>query len=199
MLLTLTIVRAADQTVPVLAVARDVAAGERVGPGDLTVVDVRASGDVLATLVRAGDRATAVGRVTERDLVAGDLVRVSDLQRNAGDGARAMSFALDRADALGGRVARGDHIDVLAVNRDGTGAGYVIVDARVIDTDTGGGSGPLRDTSSRVTITIALDAQQALRLIAAQAAGRVTVVRSTGAPPIDAPSPYQPPETKPRA
>src|SRR4051794_2170869 len=62
-LLTLAVVHAADQTVPVLAVAHDVAAGERVGPDDLAVVDVHADGDVLATLVRAGDRGAAVGRV----------------------------------------------------------------------------------------------------------------------------------------
>lgn len=197
-LVTLSVVRAADRTVPVLALRRAVASGERIGAGDLTVARVRADAAVLAALVRAGDRTEAIGRVAEHDLAAGDVVRTTDLQRVAGDGTRSMSFALDSADALAGRLARGDDIDVLAVNRDGTGAGYVLVGARVVDVDAGTGSGPLRETSTRVTITVALDAADALRLSAAQAAGRVTIVRSTGARAIDASPRYEPQGTAPR-
>jgi Flp pilus assembly protein CpaB len=193
-LLTLSAVHAANRSVRVLALRHDVTAGQRVRAGDLTVTGVHVDGDVLSSLVGARDQRVAVGQIAVTDLHAGELLRVADLRRAAATGdARAMSFAIDASSALDGTLQPGDRIDVIAVGRDGVGAGFVLVDAPVLAADNGHDSGPLRDTRSRVTLTVAVDADDALRLASALSAGDVTVLRSTGARAASDAARYEPP------
>ncbi len=181
-LLTLSAVRAEQHSVTVLGARHDLVAGARITAADLDTVAVHAGAGVLATIVTAHDQRLAVGRVVVHDLRAGDLIRGSDLRDAAGtEGRRSMSFAVDAAAALDGHLSAGDRIDVVAVAHDGTNAGYVLVDAPVLAVSDAVGTGPLRDPHARVTLTVALDDADALRLAAAQAAADVSVVRSTGA------------------
>jgi Flp pilus assembly protein CpaB len=181
-------------TVGVLALRHDVAAGQRVRVGDLTTVSIHADGDVLASLVAAREASVAVGEVAASDLRAGELLRGADLRRTAAaNGARAMSFAVDASSALEGSMQPGDRVDVVAVGHDGTGAGFVLIDAPVLAVDSGNSSGPLRDARTRVTLTVAVSAPDALRLASALSAGDVSVLRSTGArAAADAPR-FEPP------
>ena len=105
--------------------------------------------------------------------------------RAAQDGAatRSMSFPLAQARALGGALAAGDRVDVLAVQQDGSDAGYVMTDVEVLKVD-GAGGGPL-GAPDDLTMTIAVDADAAVRLATALETGTVTLVRSTGAPPLE--------------
>ena len=96
-----------------------------------------------------------------------------------------MSFPIPRAHALGGALDTGDRVDILAVGQDGADAGYVMTDVEVLAVD-GGRGGPL-GTTDDVTLTIAVDSDGAVRLAAALERGTVTLVRSTGAAPNEAP------------
>ena len=77
-----------------------------------------------------------------------------------------MSFPLPRAQAVGGKLANGDRVDVVAVEHDTGRAGYVLTDAEVIAVDAHGG-GPLAGASDDVTVTLVVDPESAPRLAAA--------------------------------
>jgi Flp pilus assembly protein CpaB len=176
-LLTLSVLRGADATHPVLLVAHDVAAGTTIADTDLRLAHVRASGAVLADVFAARDRAQVRGRVFATTMHAGALltratVRPVDVQTTT----RVMSFPLPRAYAVGGKIGSGDRVDVVAVTRDDKRASYVLTDAEVVGVDTKG-SGPLAGSSDDVTVSLVVDEQSAPRLAAALEAGPVTLVR----------------------
>ncbi len=182
-LLTLGLLRAADRTVPVAVAAADIEAGERVDAGSFDLVDVHAGGSVLDTLVVADLIDSIDGRVAARRVGRGELVALSDL-RTAGAGAapRSMSFPIDAARAVGGALDAGDRVDVLAAS-DGA-ARYVLADVEVLAVGGGGGSGALRAGDDALTVTLAVQPDDAIRLAAALDGSAVTLVRSTGAEPV---------------
>ena len=186
--LTLGLLRSADDARPVLVAARDLVPGTLLDDGALRVAHVDANDDIAATLFDAGAVEQLRGQVVTAPVARGALVTRDDV-RPAGDGAatRAMSFPIPRANAVGGEIGAGDRIDVVGVDPDRGDAGYVLTDASVLAVDADGG-GPLGGDDT-VTVTVALDADAALRLARALDAGSVSIVRATGAPPLgDAPA-----------
>jgi len=183
-LLTLALLRAADETVPVAVAAADIEAGERVGAASFDVVDVGAAGTVLDTLVLADEIDAVEGRVAGRKVERGELVSHSDLEP-AGRGSvpRSMSFPIDAARAVDGVLDAGDRVDVVAAS-DGA-AHYVLAGVEVIAVEAGGGSGALRVGDEALTVTIAVRPGDAVRLAAALDGAVVTLIRSTGARPIE--------------
>lgn len=176
------LLRAGDDTVQVAVAAEELLPGDVVEPSSLRFVDVRVGPDVLETIV-ARDRA---GRVTGKVLLgrvpAGELLRWSDVaDPTAGTGSRAMSLPIDPAHAVGGRLRPGDRIDVIEVTEDG--AIYIAVDLEVLDVAdrSGGAFGGL----SPYSVTVAVDADTALRLAHAMRSDAIEIVRSTGAEPAE--------------
>ncbi|MDP9388566.1 MAG: RcpC/CpaB family pilus assembly protein [Actinomycetota bacterium] len=172
--------------VRVAVAARDIPTGEAVGMGDLRFSEVVASPVLLRQLVPRGDLAALKDSIAARRIVEGSpLLRADLVAPAAGRQQRAMSLPVEREHAVGGALRPGDRVDVI----DGAEGSYVVTNAEVLavpDLSTGTLSG-----TGDYAITIAVDAQAALRLAAAIAGGKVEVVRSTGAdalpPPLAGP------------
>ncbi len=178
MLLTLAASRQ-DDVVQVVVAAQSIRAGERIEAGDLRYADISASDSVLSSLVRRSDARSLIGQVVTQPIASGTMVSASDVAPEAGPGQqRAMSFALDVDRAVGGAIRAGDRIDVI----DGSVPSYVLTGAEVLAVAQPS-SGALTTRHSYV-ITVAVDADSALRLAAAIQAGKLEVVRATGAPAI---------------
>ena len=122
--------------------------------------------------------AAGPGRVATRAVTAGAPLAPADLAaRAAPDGLRAMAVPVATAHAVGGRLGPGDRVDVVD-----TTATFVARGAEVLAVGPGSGGG-FGDAGGERFVTVAVDAETALRLAHAAADGKVDVVRSTGAPP----------------
>ena len=163
-----------------VAVARtDVIPGGTVSADDFISSEIRATSDVLETLVMFEERASLEGMVAVRSLSSGELVSASDFQDAAADfQQRAMSIPVDPEDAVGGRIAEADTVDIIHVEN-GI-ARYVAVSVSVLAVAEG--EDGFAATSS-FYITVAVDADLALRISSALDSGTVRLVRSTGANP----------------
>jgi Flp pilus assembly protein CpaB len=191
-LLTLSAVRSADHTQPVLVAVHDLASGAVVTTDDVRVVRVHVDGATLRTLFAGTDPAALRGDVVTTPMTTGELVARANVRAaGAGAAARVMSFPLARARAVDGKLQSGDLVDVVAVEHDTARAGYVITDAAVVAVDNGA-SGPLGANSDDVTVSLAVDTDTATRLALALDAGTVTLIRATGAPPLSNPAPFEP-------
>jgi Flp pilus assembly protein CpaB len=191
-LLTLSVLRAADHSEPVIVASHELAPGTVLGSGDVRVARVRVGRDTLATLFAGSDVAPVRGQVVTSAIHAGALVpRGAVRSVDAAAATRIMSFVLPRARAVDGKLASGDRVDVIAVERDTGRAGYVITDAEVTAVDSHG-SGPLAGTSEDVTVSLVVDPDTAPRLAVALDAHTVTLVRATGAAPLKNVPPFVP-------
>jgi Flp pilus assembly protein CpaB len=189
--LTLAALRADAHQVRVLVAAHDLQVGATLTRADVRSVAVR--GDLSALSASLLDRAHGggVGEIVTAPVRRGDPLRRSDLAEPAvAGGARAMSFAVDAADAVDGNLNAGDHIDVVAIAHDGHEAGYVLVDAPVLAASSPHSSGPLHTNDDRVLLTVSVAGDDALRLAGALNGARVLVVKSTGARSLDAVARY---------
>jgi Flp pilus assembly protein CpaB len=137
----------------------------------------------LADEVAAGaftDPAQLTGRRLLAPLFDGDLLQASGVSdRGTPDRSYEVSFAVPRAYAVGGRVRRGDRVDVYVTRDDATE--LVVRRAEVIQAP-GGGDGGLDSRSSVVVLRLEATADVAAVVHAARA-GDVTLVRSTFAEP----------------
>ena len=174
----LLVLRSRDDTVPVVAVAAPVAAGEVVNAAHFKMADVDISPEILANLYRWDEVASLTGQVAARALAPGELVGPGALVESAApSGLRSMSIPLDPARAVGGELVAGDRIDLIRV--DEAGASYILEDTAVLavaDPDRGG-----LGVSGDFHLVIAVTREQALAVAAAVDAGSLQVVKSTGA------------------
>ena len=161
----------------VALVTRDLTAGSRILATDLRFAPVDAPGPVLDQLVTPGSLGGLRGRVLTVGLRAGDVVTATMLAPTPpADGRRAMSVPVPRARAVGGRIVRGDRIDVVVVD-DGVPSTTVVgVEVLAVD-EVGSG---IVATEGDLTITVAVDAHQAEALAAAVAGGQFELARVAG-------------------
>src|SRR3954452_23330871 len=153
-LLTLTIVRSADDSRPVLVAAHDLAPGTVLSDSSVHVERVHVGTSVLATLFGADQLEALRGRVVTATVKEGELVArgaVSALDAHASS--RVMSFSIARSRAVAGRLSTGDRVDVLAVDHDSGRSGYVLTDAEVVAVE-GRSGGALSGASDDVTMTL---------------------------------------------
>jgi Flp pilus assembly protein CpaB len=176
----LLVLRSRDDTVPVVAVALPVAAGEVMKAGHFKLTEVGVSPEVLARLYRWEEVTSLSGRVAARALGPGDLLGPGALvEAAAPQGMRSMSIPLDPARALGGDLVAGDRIDLIRV--DEAGASYILANTAVLavaDPERGG-----LGVSGDFHVVVAVTRDQALEVAAAVDAGSLHVIRSTGAAP----------------
>ncbi|MEM7337689.1 MAG: Flp pilus assembly protein CpaB [Actinomycetota bacterium] len=158
--------------------------GSPITPDLVRVVELPADsavGDQLATLADITGAVSAGHR-----LAPGDPITLTALAPAATpSGLRAMSIPIDRVDAVGGDLAPGDRVDVLSVVSGE--ATYVAVDLEVLatqntDTRPGALSSPSLTT---YFVTVSITDQDALAVALAMDSGTVSVLRSTGAEPVD--------------
>jgi Flp pilus assembly protein CpaB len=190
-LFTLSALRAADHTRPMLAAARSIAPGTVIDSTSLRVTRVHVDRGVLATLFDESDLHALRGRVAVEQIPAGALL-TRDAVRGAatGDAPRAMSFPIPRSRAVGGALVSGDRVDVLSVLRNSGRSGYVAVDVPVL-AFAGRGSGPLQ-ASDDASVTLAVASDAAARIASALETGTITLVRATGATPLAPAAPFDP-------
>lgn len=183
-LLTLQVLSRADDTRPVLVAAVDLAPGTVLDDDALTTTRISGDGDALADLFEADDLADVRGKVLAGSVPAGALVTRSDVHLVAdGVAPRAMSFPLAASRAVGGELDEGDVVDVIAVDAGTKTASYVMTNVEVLDIE-GEDGGPLSGGNDELTVTLAVDATNALELAAAVEGGTVSLVRTTGAPVV---------------
>jgi len=152
-------------------------AGRAIGPSDLTTRAIDLPQPMAQRSYR--DPRPLVGRVLAATLAQGDLLQASALaQRGPIAGEREVSFSSDPARSLGQRVAPGDIVDLYATSGQGEGSAtsLVVGSVRVIDRQA-------RQGAAGFIYTVGLaDVDDVESLVAAAAAGSLTVVRSTAAP-----------------
>jgi Flp pilus assembly protein CpaB len=160
---------------------RDLPIGSRLTADDLTSLPMDLPDVVAAHAVFRSERpligSTTVGPIRRGELVqAGDVVR----KRSAAPELE-VSFELDDARALAGTLRPGERVDVLATFGAGGDTYTVAVVRQALVLDAGHGGGGLA-AADRDVISVAVPtAQDALALTHALNAGKVTLVRATGA------------------
>jgi hypothetical protein len=169
-----------DGREPVVVAARALAPGEVVGPGDLTTARFALPDGTEGF----ADPASLVGAVLVGPLDAGDLVQRADVVAAPGEaGGAEVSVSVPEARALGGAIARGERVDIVATTGSGADActARVAAGALVVRVDTGtDGLGAVDAVVLRLAVPTADDA---LALAHAAQAGDLTVVRTTGGSP----------------
>lgn len=125
--------------------------------------------------------------VASRTLQTGEPLTASAVGSASGtSGQRVMSIPLEVWQAANGDIEVGDQVDVIEAGRDGA-ARFVLTGASVVGRSGSEGSGGLVSSARAgdLVISVEVDADEALLLAAAIESGNITVVRSTGAPPVD--------------
>lgn len=174
---------------------RDLDAGARLRRADLSLV----SAELPARLRRQAftDPAALVGSRLLGPVAEGELLQAASLVTGGGPGrAHELSFPVERAHALAGRLTRGEQVDVLATYGTGIDALTVVVVRGGLVVHVGGDERGLGGDDT-VVLTLALDrAEDVAALAHAVQAGQLTVVRSPGS--SSGPDSYQPPTGGPR-
>lgn len=161
-----------DRTFAVTVAAHDLRPGSEVDLADVRVVDLRIDRSLVGAQV---DHEGVEGSfIAANRIAAGDLVRRSDL--------RAASVPVEQTHAVGGDLVAGDTVDVITVT-DGR-SWFVATGVEVLAV----GDPALAGLASiqQYSVTLALDADEALHVAAAVDAGTIEIVRATGAQPVDA-------------
>jgi Flp pilus assembly protein CpaB len=178
-LLTVALLRNADERVPVAVATHDLAPGARLHPGDVRYVPVAMSTDLLATTLDRTAVRRAAGQVVVGPIRSGELVTRGRLRpRAARSGRRAMSVPIDPARAVDGDLAPGDRVDVVVAGQ--SDVAIVVPNAEVLAVDRGDDS-TFASAARQITVTLAVDARESQLLTAAIADGDLAITRVTGA------------------
>lgn len=161
---------------------RPITSGSVLAADMVRLVPVDAGFDGLDSLVTEERLPALMGSVLARALPEGSVVDLASLSpAGSAAGKRAMSLPVEESRAAGGSLVPGDRVDVIAVF-DGAPV-FVVAGAEVISVPQAG-SGSFGGTDYHIVVGV--DADEALALAQAMAAGRIDLVRSTGAPAIGA-------------
>ena len=157
---------------------------------------IPAAGVVSSSAVRwvemPADSPLAGALVSRSELDAGGLLAVRSIAEDEPvttaavssdvptDGLRSMSVPVPREHAANGALRRGDRVDVIDLIAGE--AVYVVTDAEVLSVG-GEAAGSVTERPGQFAVTLAVDADAALRLTEALADDELELVRSTGATP----------------
>lgn len=168
-----------------VAVARErIPVGAVITPA-MVVSDVVPASTGFATTLVPFDRLASGTLVATRTLQAGEPLTSSAVGATGSvSGQRVMSISLKTWQAANGEIQIGDQVDVIETTK--TGARYVLTSAAVVGRSSGSEGGGLAGglRTGDLVISVEVDSAQALDLAAAIEVGTITVVRSTGAPPV---------------
>lgn len=169
----------------VVVAGEEIPAATPVTPDMVRTDEVPADSRLVDGMVTL-DEVSSGRLVTTRHLAEGEPVTAQAVSRETrSDGLRAMSLPVAPEHAADGELRTGDRVDVLGVLSDEGEVGYVVTDVEVLGVSTGS-SGSVGSAPTEFAVTVAVDAEGALRLARALAATgtSVEVVRSTGAEPV---------------
>jgi Flp pilus assembly protein CpaB len=172
--------RSRDATVQVAVATGDVAPGALVGAGAVRTATLPASSSLREGLVSPETLRGGTWVATRRIAAGEPLVRSALAHAAAPSGLRAMSVPISADHAAGGDLSVGDRVDVISA--EGPQALYVVRAAEVIGVAPRRASAGFSSSSTgQFYVTIAVDADAALRLAAAIRANKLEVLRATGA------------------
>lgn len=167
-------------SVLVAVASEPIPAGAVFSPSMVRMVPVDSGFAGLGSLLTEVDAPARYGWIVQRPIGEGGVVELSFLVEAVSEkGFRSMSLPVLASRAAGGTIAAGDRVDVIAV-RDEI-AGFVVAGVEVLSVGGGGSGFGAMDHH----LVVAVDANQALALAEAMAAGPIDVVRSTGAPGLE--------------
>jgi hypothetical protein len=170
-----------QQTVAVYAAARDLPADHVLTAGDLRTTRIRATDDVMASLVPATTGGPPVNRVLRFPVAEGGLVGAATLGGVASRG-REITVAIGADHALGGALEAGDRVDILASFDKGTEIAKTLTiaaGARVVDVVHADGLfGQHEGELTALTVSVAPD--DVVFVAFALRNGEVDVVRAGG-------------------
>lgn len=178
-LLNLAFLRSGTVQIEVVVASSPIQAGSVLDESRLSTVPIADPGELVGGLIVGEEVASLHGSIVARPLAAGEPIRRSDL-RPAGTTShlREFSLELDAAQAAGGRIAPRDLVDVIATVD--TRSFYVAAGVEVISVSSEDSE---VDVGDDLLVVLSLDDRTALEVSSAQAAGSVSLVRSTGADP----------------
>jgi len=182
MLLTLALLRNADQRVEVAVAAEDLDVGSVVEASAVRYERVKMDDHLLDTVLRPDDIEALDGAVVTSAIAQGELLSRSDVRPAATrSGLRAVSIPIDAARAVNGDLERGDRVDViLAAEKE---VAIVVAGAEVLDVASPDGAGAFGAVGGELSVTLAVDARGAQLLAVAITDGDILLARSTGAEP----------------
>ncbi len=140
----------------VLVASQDLGAGQKLSRVDLASIQISSNVNVVGEIA-ATDASAVVGMVLTTDVPKGSMISAGELASPArGTLDREISFAIPASRALGGNLAPGDRIDILATTGTGSGAITTVLGRSLLVTGVlapASGLGSPSDPS--ITITIA--------------------------------------------
>ncbi len=156
---------------PVLAMARDVPAGQPIRAEDLRVVRVAADAGIRP--VSAVARSEVVGRPAAVDLLAGTLLVRGDVGNDSGLGAgtELIAVPVPRLRLPGGGLQRGDKVVLYRTGGDNGGEPQLIGSARVFEVTVSS------DEQTDVRMSVVIDQELGMQVSAAAASGDIYVAK----------------------
>lgn len=188
LLLTVAVLRRADERQPVAVAARDLAPGTALTESAIRYERVKMDDALLGTVLQPDDVKRMRDSVAAYPIASGELVHRRALRPAAAPaGKRAMSLAIDPARAVNGELEAGDRVDVILAG--GHEVSIIVADAEVLSVgrpDRGSAFGRIND---KFTVTLAVDARESQLIAAGIAGGDIVITRTTGSRPAEATPP----------
>ena len=176
-----------------LVAAHALPAGAVLRTSDLTHSGLAGSSQLLATFLPASEQSLLIGRSLKQPVAAGAPIPAAALATARG-GADSMTLAVPVQHALGGQLAPGDRVTVLATYTSATGQAQTRAIARNLQVLAVGSASGFNASAETIPVTVALpNPSVASALALANEAGKLDLLREAGAgasapiPPASAP------------
>jgi Flp pilus assembly protein CpaB len=190
LLLTVAVLRRADERQPVAVAARDLSPGATLSESSVRYEQVKMDDSLLGTVLQPGDVKRLRASVAAYPIAAGELIpRRAVLSAAAPDGKRAMSIAIDPARAVNGELEAGDRVDVILAGSQEVS--IIVADAEVLSVGRPDRGGAFGGVDERFTVTLAVDAHESQLVAAGIAGGDIVVTRTTGSRPAGSTPPLE--------
>lgn len=171
----------AGPTTEFVIARRDLPIGTRLTADDLTTMPMELP-DVVARDAAFAAEGPLVGATTVGPVRRGELVQAGDVvEKRSGPAELEVSFELETSRALAGTLRPGERVDVLATFGAGADTYTVTVVRQAKVLEAGQQDGGLAGADTDVISLSVPTADEAMALTHAVNAGKVTLVRSTGA------------------
>jgi Flp pilus assembly protein CpaB len=188
LLLTVAVLRRADERQPVAVAARDLAPGTALTESSIRYEQVKMDDSLLGTVLQPNDVKRLRDSVAAYPIAAGELVHRRAVRPAAAPaGKRAMSVAIDPARAVNGDLESGDRVDVILAGDHEVS--IIVADAEVLSVGRPERGGAFGGVNDKFTVTLAVDARESQLVAAGIAGGDIVITRTTGSRPAEATPP----------
>ena len=182
LLLTVAVLRKADERQPVAVAARNLSPGAVLSESSVRYEQVKMDDSLLGTVLQPDDVKALRDSVAAYPIEAGELIHRRAVRPAAASGGkRAMSIAIDPARAVNGELATGDRVDVILAGSHEVS--IIVADAEVLSVGRPNRGGAFGGVDDKFTVTLAVDERESQLVAAGIAGGDIVVTRTTGARP----------------